>query len=206
MKKLIAICTLAFIAACPTTMLAQANLESDPAYLAIDKAFDLKTIKPEVNINLPKFLLKDALADLDGIKGANINIAELIQDVKLIRVIVMEGKKTNNDAVEKGVAALKATLDTKWTPIVAVAEDSEKVGIYAISDASGESIAGLAVLIHEKGGDAVIGNIVGKVSLGKIVKAASQMDKFPKDLLQKLTTAADAGGAEKPKEKEAAKK
>src|SRR6187431_1023667 len=97
MKKLVAILTVAFIVACPTRVIAQNNLENDPAYLAIDKAFDFKTIKPEVNINLPKFLLKDALADLDGGKddpfaGSGINISELIQDIKLIRVIVIENK------------------------------------------------------------------------------------------------------------------
>jgi hypothetical protein len=205
MKKLIAILSLAFIAACPARVIAQSNLENDPAYLAIDKAFDFKIIKPEVNINLPKFLLKDALADLDGGKndptaGTGINIAELIQDIKLIRVVVMEGNKANTEAVDKGVAKLRAILEKSWTPIAVVSEEKEKVGVYAISDPSGESTAGLAVLIHESGGEAVIANVVGRVSLGKIVKAASQMNKFPKDLLKKLTKAADGSDAEKSKE------
>ena len=205
MNKLVAILAVAFIVACPTRMMAQSNLENDPAYLPIDKAFDFKTIKPQVNINLPKFLLKDALADLDGGKddpfaGSGINISELIQDIKLIRVVVMEGNKTNSEAVAKGMATLKSTLDEKWTAIAVVGDGKEKVGVYAISDPSGESPAGLAVLVHEGGGNAVIANIVGRVSLGKIVKAASQMNKFPKDLLKKLTQAAETGGAEKPKD------
>jgi hypothetical protein len=100
MKNLIAILTLAFIAAYPTRVTAQSNLENDPAYLAIDKAFDFNTIKPEVNVNLPKFLLKDALADLDGGKndpfaGSGINISELVQDIKLIRVVVSRGFSIN---------------------------------------------------------------------------------------------------------------
>jgi len=205
MKKLVAILTLAFIASCPLRAVAQTNLENDPAYLAIDKAFDFKTIRPEVNINLPKFLLKDALSDLGGgtndpFAGSGINISELIQDIKLIRVVVMEGKKTNSEAVAKGIATLQSTLETKWTPIAVVGEKNEKVGVYAISDPSGESVAGLAVLVHQGGGDAVIANIVGRVSLGKIVKAASQMNKFPKDLLKKLTSAVETGAAEKPKD------
>ncbi len=206
MKKLIAVIACAFIAACPCVT-AQNNLESDPAFLAIDKAFDFKTIKPEVNINLPKFLLKDALADLDKVQGdaaakSDVNISELIQDIKLIRVVVMEGKKNkeNGDAIEKGIATIKSTLDQKWTPIAVVSEEKEKVGIYAISDPSGESTAGLAVLVHEGGGDTVIANIVGRVSLGKIVKAASQKNLFPKDLLKKLTVATEGGEAGKAKE------
>jgi hypothetical protein len=207
MKKLIAILTVALVALCPTRLGAQTNLENDPAYLGIDKAFDLKAIKPEVNINLPKFLLKDALSDLDGGKNdpfasAGINISELIQDIKLIRVVVMEGNKTNAEAVAKGIATLKSTLEQKWTSIALVGDGDDKVGIYAMSDPTGNAIGGLAVLIHEgNGGDAVIANVVGRVSLGKIIKIASQMDKFPKDLLKKLSAAADAGTSEKPKEK-----
>jgi hypothetical protein len=213
MKKLVAILTLAFIASCPSRVVAQNNLENDPAYLAIDKAFDFKTLKPEVNINLPKFLLKDALSDLSGgtndpFAGTGINISELVQDVKLIRVVVMEGKKNHSEAIAQGIEALQSTLDKNWTAIAVVGEKNEKVGVYAISDPSGNSVAGLAVLVHEGGGDAVIANIVGRVSLGKIVKAASHMNKFPKDLLKKLTSTVEAGTAEKSKdnaEKPAAK-
>lgn len=201
MKKLVGI--LAFVATCSAGVIAQGSLENDPAYLPIDKAFDFKTAKPEVNINLPKFLLKDALADLDLGKndpfaGSGINISELIQDIKLIRVVVFEGHKNNSEAIAKGMETLKSMLDKTWTPIAVVAEGNEKVGVYAISDPSGESIAGLAVLVHEGSGEAVIANIVGHVSIGKIVKAASHMNKFPKDLLQKLTSAAETG--EKPKD------
>jgi hypothetical protein len=205
MNKLAALLAAALISACPNHLIAQNNLENDPAYLAIDKAFDLKTIKPEVNINLPKYLLKDALADLDGGKndpfaGSGINISELIQDIKLIRVVVMKAKESNSEAIAKGMATLKSTLDQKWTAIAVVSEENEKVGVYAISDPSGESIAGLAVLIHEGRGEAVIANVVGRVSIGKIVKAASQMNKFPKDLLKRLTDAAATGSGNKKKD------
>jgi hypothetical protein len=210
MKKLIAILTLAVIAASPARLLAQTNLENDPGYLAIDKAIDFTKVKPEVNINLPKFLLKDALSDLDGGKndplaGSGIIISELIQDIKLIRVIVIEGQKADSEDLVKGMAKLRSTLESKWTPIVSISEEGQKVGVYAISDSAGESTAGLAVLIHEKG-DAVIANIVGRISLGKIVKAASRFDKIPKDLLKKLSASApENAGAEKPKEGEKTK-
>lgn len=49
-------------------------------------------------------------------------------------------------------------------------------------------MAGLAVLVHD-GGDVVIANIVGRVSVGKILKISSNFDKLPKDLLKKLTAA-----------------
>jgi hypothetical protein len=120
------------------------------------------------------------------------NIAELVKEIKLIRVVVIEAKETNRAALEKGVATLRATLESKWTPIATVPEDN--VGVYALSDSSGEKMAGLALLIQDKG-EAVIANIVGRVSIGKLVKVASHMKKFPKDILKKLS---EAGNSEKP--------
>jgi hypothetical protein len=202
MKKLIAVLILAFVATCPIRLIAQSSLENDPAYLPIDKAFDFSTIKPEVNINLPKFLLKDVLADFDGGKndpfaGTGINVSELIQDIKLIRVVIMKPNPTQGEAVAEGMTKLKSTLEAKWTAIAVVTEQKEKVGVYAMSDPSGESIAGLAVLIQDSGGEAIIANVVGRVSVGKLIKVASQMNKFPKDLLKKLTKAVETGGSEK---------
>ncbi len=196
--------TLALLAGLTPRTQAGAGVESEPAYLPIDKAIDLKTLRPEVNVNLPRFLLQDALSEMNGGKddplaGTGINLADLIKDVKLIRVVVLEADKTQRAALSNGVAALRDILETKWTPIATVPHDN--VGVYALGDASGEAIAGLAVLVHD-GEDAVIANIVGRVSLAKIVKVASRFDKFPKDLLKKL---AGGGGEQEGKGEPAAK-
>jgi hypothetical protein len=201
MNRFIPILTLALTAVAPARALAQANLENDPAYLAIDKAIDLAAIRPEVNVNLPRFLLQDALSGLNGgpddpFAAAGVNLAELVKDVKLIRLVVIEGNQTNRAALAKGVAALRQSLESKWTPIVTVPEDG--VGIFALGDPSGATMAGLALLIHDDG-EAVIANIVGRVSLANIVKLASRLDEFPKDLIKKLSKAGSgdaAAGAE----------
>jgi len=187
MKKYIASFMLALLTAYPLAGFGQSSVEKDPAYLPIDKVLDLKTIRPEVNINLPRFLLKDALTELNG-AGTNsaldgIDIADLIKDVKLIRVVVIEANETNRPALDKAVKALRDELEKKWTAIVSVPEDN--VGVYAMSDPAGESTTGLAVLVYD-GGDAVIANVVGHVSIGKLIKLASQSDKVPKDFLKKL--------------------
>src|SRR4051812_20519327 len=197
MKKFARILSLALVAVSPVISQAQGGLEKDPAYLAIDQAIDLKVIRPQVNVNLPHFLLQDAVSELNGgpddpLAGTGMNIAELVKEIKLIRVVVIEAKETNRAALEKGVATLRATLESKWTPIATVPEDN--VGVYALSDGSGEKMAGLALLIQDKG-EAVIANIVGRVSIGKLVKVASHMKKFPKDILKKLS---EAGNSEKP--------
>ena len=189
MNKLVLPLTLALFAGSHLAALGQTNLQSDPAYLPIDKALDLQTIQPQVNINLPRFLLKDVVPELNGVLGSRsgdkgIDFADLIKDVKLIRVVVVEANDTNRAALKKGVKTLRAELEGKWTPIVSVAEE-ESVGVYAMSDPAGESLAGIAVLVHD-GDNAVIVNVVGNVSIGKMIKLASQMDKMPKDLMKKL--------------------
>ena len=187
MKALVSTLSLALITAFPLAGFADSSLEKDPAYLPIDKVLDLKTIRPEVNVNLPRFLLKDAVAGLKGAGGSltntGINFADLIKDVKLIRIVVIEANQTNRPALDKAVKTLREKLEAKWTPIVSVTDGN--VGVYAMEDPSGDSMAGLAFLVYD-GGDAVIGNVVGNVSIGKLLRIASQMNKFPKSLLRSL--------------------
>jgi len=188
MKKLISSLTLTLTTLCPLVSFGEDDLEKDPAYLPIDKALDLKTVHPTVNVNLPRFLLKDVASGFDGgtndpLAAEGIDFPDLVKDVKLIRVVVIEANDTNRPALDKGMKTLKGTLEAKWTQIVTVPE--ENVGVYAIGDPSGDSMAGLAVLVNNDG-DAVIVNVVGRVSIGKLIKIASRSDKLPKGMLEKL--------------------
>ncbi len=189
MNKWITSFTLGLLTAFPLAGFGQTNVEKDPAYLPIDKVIDLKTMRPEVNVNLPRFLLKDALSELNSAGNGSpiegMDIADLIKDVKLIRVVVIKADHTNRPALDKAVKALRSELEKKWTTIVSVPEDKDHVGVYAMPDPAGESTAGLAILVFD-GSDAVIGNIVGHISIGKLVKIASQSGKLPKDFLKKL--------------------
>ena len=165
------------------------GVESDPAYLPIDKVLDLKANPPQVNVNLPRFLLKDAISGLTNMPNkslpAGIDLADLVKDVKLIRVVVLEVPKTNRTPVEKAVAALRKELDSRWTPIVSVPDKDNSVGVYAMGDPSGESMAGVAVLVAN-GDNVVIVNIVGHVSIGKLINLAAQMHKLPPEFLKQL--------------------
>lgn len=210
MNKLISSLTLALITLCPLASFGQDDLEKDPAYLPIDKALDLKTIHPTVNVNLPRFLLKDVASGFDGgtndpLAGTGIDFPELIKDVKLIRVVVIEANNTNRPALDKGMKTLKGTLESKWMQIVTVPE--ENVGVYAMGDPSGDSMAGLAVLVYNDG-DAVIVNVVGRVSIGKLIKIASRSDKLPKGMLEKLRAIGNQTGdaATQPASKDASGK
>lgn len=210
MIKLVSLLSLLLAAAHPVSSFGQTKtLEQDPAYLPIERALDLNTIRPEVNVNLPRFLLLDAAAGFDGgpndpFAKAGINLAELIKDVKLIRVMIIEANETNQAALSRGVSALRETLNAQWMAIASVPESG--VGIYALGDPSGEAMAGLAVLIHEAGdNDAIIANIVGRVPLAKVIQLVSRLDKFPKDLLQKLMQSPGTAGPGQPGEPSPAK-
>jgi len=202
--------TLGLITVCPLVSSGEDDLEKDPAYLPIDKVLDLKTIHPAVNVNLPRFLLKDVASGFDGgtndpLAGTGIDLPDLIKDVKLVRVVVIEAKDTNRSALDKGMKTLKGTLEGKWTQIVTVPE--ENVGVYAMGDPSGDSMAGLAVLVYNDG-DAVIVNIVGRVSIGKLIKIASSSNKLPKGMLEKLRAIGNQTGeaATQPASKDASSK
>src|SRR5262249_36809249 len=108
MNKLVLPLTLALFAGAQLTALGQPSWQSDPAYLPIDKVLDLQTVRPQVNVNLPRFLLKDVAPELNGALGSRsgdkgIDFADLIKDVKLIRVVVVEANKTNRPALDKAV-------------------------------------------------------------------------------------------------------
>jgi len=191
MKQLLTAFMLVLLTAYPLGAFGETSVEKDPAYLPIDEVLDLKTIRPEVDLNLSRFLLKDALSELNGSTNGSpiegMDIAELIKDVKLIRVVVIEANQTNRPALDKAFKALQSQLEKKWTTVVSVPDDNDHVGVYAMSDPAGESTTGLAMLVYD-GGDMVIGNIVGHVAIGKLIKIASQSGKVPKDLLKKLQT------------------
>ncbi len=167
----------------------------DPAYLNIDKAFDFSKIKPAVNVNLPKFLLDNMLAQLNGgpddpFAGTGVNIADLTQDIQLIRVVVFEAKDPKNqEIVRSGIEKLKKSMSSKWMPIINVPDGN--VTVYAMGDETGKRLVGLAMMVAEKD-SAVIGNIVGEVQIGKIVAAAGKMagngkgGPAAKEFLQKL--------------------
>lgn len=189
MKKLIATLTLAFIAACPFAGFGQADIQKDPAYLPIDKVLDLKANPPQVNVNLPRFLLKDVLSNLDTsnvLAKSGIDLGDVLKDVKLIRVVVFEGNKSNKSELGEAIKKLQSEVDSKWMSIVRVHDGGDNVGVYVMGDASGDSTAGLAVLVHSGDGDTVIVNVVGHVPIGKLIQIASQSKKFPKDLLKQL--------------------
>jgi Domain of unknown function (DUF4252) len=194
-----------FLASCPFWATAQSSLLQDPAYLPIDKVLDLKIAKPEVSVNLPRFLLVDAVSELDlgtnsPFAAAGVSLQELVKDIKLIRFLVISTDEKSKAHVDQAVATLHKQLETNWVSVFSVPE--EDVGVYAMSDPSGESVGGVAVLIHSDD-ETIIGNIVGRISIGKLLKVATKMkgengsSMIPKNLIEKLVKISSSGEAGK---------
>lgn len=157
---------------------AQKGLENDPAFLNIDKYIDIQKIVPEVNVNLPKFLLNNMALEFNGgpedpFAQAGINVSEIIGGIKLIRVMVISDQKPEAAAYLKEASkGIEAELKSKWTVLVNVPD--ENIGIYATSDEKGEKMAGLALFMNTPG-ETIIGNIVGEIPLAKIMKMAANL-------------------------------
>ena len=186
----------ALLATIPVAGHAQDKLKSHPAYLPLDTVLDMAVARPEVNVNLPRFLLQNVVSELNGgpddsFASMGIDFKDLVKGIELIRVVVIESNEENKHHITKGVEALRKQLESKWTPIVSVPEDG--VGVYGMSDASGDAMIGIAVLVNDDG-DVVIGNLVGDVSIGKMLKIATQMKSFPSNIMEKL---AGLGGGTK---------
>ena len=49
-----------------SAVLVQGDLKDAPAYLDIDRGLDFSEIIPELNVNMPKFLLNTALSECKG--------------------------------------------------------------------------------------------------------------------------------------------
>jgi hypothetical protein len=188
-------------------------LGDNPAYLNIDNAFDFSKIKPTVNFHMPKFLLNNLMSQMNGgpddpFAGTGINIADLMRDIQLIRVVVFETKDSGSqEIVGSGIQKLKKSMNSKWMPIVNVPDGN--VTVFAMGDETGQKLAGLAIMVAEKN-SVVIGNIIGDVPIGKIIAAANKIAANSKGkpgapgILEKLIggfqskTASPDSGAAKP--------
>jgi hypothetical protein len=203
MKTQLTSLALALLVSFPGLAPAQTDLERDPAYLPIDKVLDLKLAKPEVSVNLPRFLLMDAVSEVDlgtnsPFAAAGTSLKELVQDIKLIRFIILSTDDTNKSHVDEAVAKLNKHLETNWVSVFSLPE--ENIGVFVLSDPSGEAVGGVAMIMHN-GNETILGNIVGRVSIGKLLKVATKIDRkngasfIPKDLIERLTQASTGGGS-----------
>ncbi|MBP6864957.1 MAG: DUF4252 domain-containing protein [Candidatus Didemnitutus sp.] len=168
------LCTAAFVSA---AMLVSANASAEPGYVDIGQL--APSAKGEfVEINLSPALLKFAARIA---KHHEPDAAELVGDIKRIRVNVVDLDDGNRAATIAKIEDVRAKLESQgWTRMVTVreAEGGDNVAVFAKMQ-SEDAIDGLVVTVIDRRGQAVFVNVVGNISADKIGALAEKYDIEP---------------------------
>ena len=117
--------------------------------------------------------------------------AELIRNLKSIRVNVIGLDDTNRAATVEQIESVRRKLKTQgWTKMVTVREknDGDNIDVH-VKQRGEEAIDGLVVTVIDRKGEAVFVNIVGNINADQIAKIA---DKFDLEPLRKVRLKIDS--------------
>lgn len=150
--------------------------EDEPGYV------DIGNLMPSnagqfVEVNLSPALLKFAARIAQHQEP---DAAEMIGDIKRVRVNVVGLDDSNRDATIAKFEAVRSKLEGQgWTKMVTVREDKgDDVAIYA-KLRNDDAIDGLVVTVFNRKGEAVFVNIVGTINPDKIATLAEKYDIEP---------------------------
>lgn len=131
-----------------------------------------------VEVNLSPALMKFAARIA---KHQEPDAAEMIGDIKRIRVNVVGLDDTNRDATIARIEEVRSKLEQQgWTRMVTVREENkgDDVAIFAkLRD--DEMIDGIVVTVFNRKGEAVFVNVVGTINPDKIATLAQKYDIEP---------------------------
>lgn len=180
MRLFLAFSVLALLAA--TAPAAQAQSSDDKlGYVSpqvVESWFDQP---PTVEVNLRGALLQMAAhtAD-DATEEETPDVGPLLDRLEAIRVRIFKpGDDVSMKSLEARSTALTERLKREgWKTVVRVREPEEQVSIQTRSR-SEDALAGMVVLVNEKGGESVFVNIVGDISpeeLGRLTGSIDGLD------------------------------
>jgi len=107
--------------------------------------------------------------------------ADLIRNLKSIRVNVVGLDDTNRASTLEKIEAVRAKLETQgWTKMVTVREKEggDNVDIH-VKQRGEEAIDGLVITVIDRKGEAVFVNIVGNINADQIAAVAEKLDIEP---------------------------
>ncbi len=156
-------------------------------------AIDIGQLMPSakgkfVEINLSPALLKFAARIAARQEPET---AELIRNLKSIRVNVVGLDDSNRAATTEQIEGVRRKLETQgWTKMVTVREQDggDNVDIH-VKQHGEESIDGLVITVIDRKGEAVFVNIVGNINADQLAQIA---DKFDIEPLRKIHVKIDA--------------
>lgn len=154
-----------------------AATEDEPGY--IDLGQFVPAPKGEfVEVNLSPGLIKFAARIA---KGQDKDAAELLGNIKRIRVNVVGMDDSNRAGTVEKIDAIRRKLDAQgWTQMVTVREhgDGDNVDVH-VKQLNDDVIQGMVITVLDHKGQAVVVNIVGSISADKLGELADKLDIKP---------------------------
>ncbi len=172
------------------TAVGDAAMSALPGYVDFDMKAIAGGVKPQVEVNLPKALLRVAAA---AVAQEQPDLVEVLNSLELIRVQVYEAPsaeaapeevaggpvapvKLGSDTLDLALAKLQQ--DSGWMQTVKVQEDgeTESVQVFMKTGENG-NVQGLAVFVNDLPETLVFVNIAGDIEpemLGKVAAFATQ--------------------------------
>jgi hypothetical protein len=107
-------------------------------------------------------------------------VAELLRNIKHVRVNVVGLDDTNRSTVDQKMKAVRADLESRgWSPVVTVRDEGgENVNVH-IKTGKDDVIQGLVVTVIGNDNEAVFVNIVGEINPDQIAEIANRFDIEP---------------------------
>ncbi|HUG12813.1 MAG TPA: DUF4252 domain-containing protein [Opitutaceae bacterium] len=107
-------------------------------------------------------------------------VAELLRNIKHVRVNVVGLDDTNRGTVDQKMQAVRADLESRgWSPVVTVRDEGgENVNVH-IKTGENDVIQGLVVTVIGNDNEAVFVNIVGEINPDQIAEIANRFDIEP---------------------------
>ncbi len=165
-------------------LLALSGLTISSLYAANDSAgvFDFGSFKPGqkgeyVEVNLEPGLLSIASKMIGNQEP---EVAQLIRDIKQIRVNVAKLDDTNREQAGAQIAKVCESLTKQgWQAVVKVRESNNKEVNIFVKTRGDEAIEGIVVAVMDNNREAVLVNIVGNIRPENIGKIAEKLDIEP---------------------------
>jgi hypothetical protein len=164
-------------ATCALALATFAAASDEPGYVDIGQLMP-STKGQFVEVNLSPALMKFAARIA---KAHEPEAAEIVGDIKRVRINVVSLDDTNRDATIEKIESVRTQLEQQgWTKMVTVREQEkgDDVAIFA-KMRTDDAIDGIVVTVFNRKGEAVFVNVVGTINPDKIATLAEKYDIEP---------------------------
>lgn len=106
----------------------------------------------------------------------NEELGDLLSGIVSISAVVMEDGSRQDDAIDLAAEIAEDLENDGWERIARVRDGDDNVTIMVLVSEDDDTIAGITVMVSEKGGHVVFANIAGSIDLGAIAKLSGGLN------------------------------